>query len=168
MFILFSVGLSYRITSLRPLFFRSMLYMKNLLVSPFIKYISITSISLVMAGCASSINNSYAPSDEKNGQLIEVVRDNQKNKLPTEKGTEDCPTSFYINDKKVGSYAVNDSNSYQLEPGNYNLKVANCQGQCSKYGTDVTIVEGQSPKFILSSDAAGQPFIIVNSINNKK
>lgn len=118
---------------------------------------------MALLGCASSINQDiYSIDNEKNDPVINVVRDNKKAERVGKNGVEECQTAFYINDTKVGSFAINDRSEYQLAPGNYNFKVDNCQGRCSTYGTDVEIKSGETKSFTLSADSTGKPFIILN------
>lgn len=137
--------------------------MKNHSLSLLGKYLSIIPISIVVLGCTSTINNdNYSVNKDNNEPIIKVVRDNNKAERIGKNGVEECQANFYINNTKVGSFAMNDSAYYQLAPGNYNLKIDNCQGRCSTYGTDVEIKIGETKSFTLSADSTGKPFIILN------
>ncbi len=130
--------------------------------SPLGKCLLVVPMALVMFGCASNIRHDYAINNEKNDPIIEVVRDNKTAIKSKSDSANDCKTNFYINNAKVGAFAIADLSNYQLAPGQYNFSVDNCQGRCSRYGLDVEIKQGEFQKFILSADATGKPFIIVN------
>lgn len=133
--------------------------MKHIVLSPLGKCLSLVPIALVIFGCASSINtDAYAVNNEKNDPIIEVIRDSQ---IGSDGATE-CKTNFYINNTKVGAFAINDVANYQLPSGHHNFSVENCHGECSKYGSDIEIKEGEFQKFTLSTDSTGKPFIIIN------
>lgn len=137
--------------------------MKHSFLSPLGKRISVVSITLTLFGCASNIHHDlYAVDDQSNNPIIEVTRDNKTAKKIVLDNAQECNTNFYINNKKVGSFAINEQSRYQLAPGQYTLSADNCQGRCSTYGVDVEIKQGGSKKFTLSADATGKPFIIVN------
>lgn len=125
------------------------------------KKFSTVALTVMLCGCASTINHDqYAVDAENSHPVIEVVRDARQSDTNTE--TEQCKTNFYIDDTKVGSFAINDRANYQLAPGVHSLAVNNCQGRCSQYALEIEIKQDESKQYILSADATGKPFIIVN------
>lgn len=125
------------------------------------KKFSTVALTLTLCGCASNISHDrYTVDVEKNHPVIEVVRDARQADQNSE--TEQCKTNFYIDDTKVGSFAINDRANYQLSPGVHSLAVNNCQDRCSQYALEIEIKQDESKQFVLSADATGKPFIIVN------
>lgn len=133
--------------------------MKHIVLSPLGKCLSLVPIALVIFGCASNVNSdAYAVNNEKTEPIINVVRDNQSGSENTQK----CNTNFYINNTKVGEFAIKDTSNYQLEAGQHSFSVDNCQGSDSKHSIDFEIKQNKAQKFTLSADSDGKPFIIIN------
>ncbi len=135
---------------------------KNSIFDSFCKIPSIFIIAIGLAGCASTdiSEMTYQTKQSEDSQLIKVSRDSKAYRR-NDNATQDCPITFYINDKKAGDYLVNDHLDYYLMPGTYHLQVKNCQGRCSAYDVDVVVkADMTAPAFVLSVDAKGKPFII--------
>lgn len=137
--------------------------MKNIALNFLGKTIALIALALGLVACAAGPlhENLYQTKIDNNSQLIQVLRDDKLYKRYQKEDVKDCPIAFYINDKKVGNYLVNEQSSYYLEPGSYIFQVENCQGRCSAYDVEYVVNPDSYPaSFVLSVDLSGKPFII--------
>lgn len=135
---------------------------KNSVLRSFCKIPTTLMVVISLVGCTTTdiSHSGYQVKQSADSQLIKVSRDS-KEYCRNKADTQDCPITFYINNKNAGDYLVNEQLDYYLEPGDYYLQVKNCQGRCSAYGLDVVVkAQISPPTFILSLDAKGNPFII--------
>lgn len=95
-------------------------------------------------------------------QTVEVFRDGRLS-LSSSTGEQDCPTVFYINNERVGRYAIYQHDVFYLEPDIYTFRAKNCNGKSAPNSLDVIISPSNEARhFVLSLDGHGQPLLIEN------
>ena len=126
------------------------------------KVIALFLIVFIMTGC---VGFDSQPSQDfrvalDNARVVEVIRDG-KSAISSSAESQDCPMVFYINNKKVGHFAIYQQDDFYLVPDVYTFRVKNCKGRSSFYSLEVTIWPSSALRqFVLSLDGHGQPLII--------
>lgn len=122
---------------------------------------------LILSGCVSTAPlQSLIKSDpklfqanEKNKELVTFMRDEKlcKEELSNKKK---CPINLYIDDFKAGTFYVNNTQKYYLQPNKYTIKVKNCTVNCETTELELDLTDQlQKKQFILSVDNDDRPFI---------
>lgn len=120
--------------------------------------LGLTFAAVLVTGCATTnqFEEKYIASADEQGQVVVFIRDNKAAKV----NKEDCSTDLYVNNVKLNQFLVGEHSSYRLKPGIYTIEVKNCQGRCSTYDANVELeANGSNLTYVISADAAGQPFI---------
>jgi hypothetical protein len=97
--------------------------------------------------------------NEKNKELVTFMRDEKlcKEELSNKKK---CPINLYIDDFKAGTFYVNNTQKYYLEPNKYTIKVKNCTVDCETTQFEIDLTDQlQKKQFTLSIDNDDRPFI---------
>jgi len=130
-------------------------------------------ILVLLTACSNSeikykepLNLLFQNSDQQKTESIQIRRDT---KLCSEDTIEkqNCPIDLYINNFKAGTYYIENSATYYLEPGVHNLKAKNCTDKCLSDKLDININNSNKDQyFILSVDEEGKPIIIQSQANS--